>query len=280
MNMVDELANNVAAGAAITFAEILEGNVHLANELAPRESRYALMDPQGTADLLTDTKGLFQDATEIGKQYKEGMMGRHAGYDFFENTLLPSHTTGTEGGGSAYDTNQVAAQVGSYTSPNSMGLIIDTGTKTITEGSVFTIATVNAVHPESKSDLGVLREFTVLADATGAGTIQISPAIIAAGPYQNCTVGAPDNTALVFAGAASTAYKQSLLFQKGFAVFGTADLVMPPNTTGARVVQDGISMRMIHNEYDVVKDRMYTRLDVLYGYKVLRPGLACKVRHT
>jgi len=280
MNMIDEVSNQVAAGAAVAFADIMSGGVKLANELAPRGDRYALLDPQANADMVAELKGLFHDQKEISKQYKEGLMGRSAGFEFYENTILPSHTSGAEGGGTAYLCNAATAQVGSYTSPNSMSLIIDTGTKTIKEGDVFTIANVNAVHPETKQSLGYGRQFTVLADATGAGTITISPAIIATGPYQNCDAGAANNAALTFVGAASTAYKQSLLFQKGFACFGTADLVKPPNTECSRMVKDGISMRVVHNAYDVVKDRLYTRLDVLYGYKVLRPGLACKVQHT
>jgi hypothetical protein len=85
---------------------------------------------------------------------------------------------------------------------------------------------------------------------------------------------------MTFIGAASTAYKRSLLFQKGFACFGTADLVLPPNQKATRKVYDGISMRLIQDYYDGVKDRLYTRLDVLYGYKVLRPDLAVNIWHT
>jgi len=162
-----------------------------------------------------------------------------------------------------------------------MSLIVDTGTKTVTAGSVFTIGGVFAVHPETKISTGELREFTNTAAFTGAGTITISPAIIASGPYQNCTVGAANNQKLTFLeGAASTSYKQSLLFQKGFACFGTADLVLPPNVEASRQVLDGISMRVVKDWYDGVKDRLYTRIDVLYGYKVLRPNLACKIKHT
>ena len=207
-------------------------------------------------------------------------MGRTAGFDFYENALLPSHTTGAEGGGTAYLTNDATAQVGSFTNMNSMSLVVDTGTKTIKEGDVFTIAGVFEVHPETKVTLGSLRQFTVLADATGAGTLTVSPAIIASGPYQNCSNGAANDQALTFVGAASTAYNQSLLFQKGFACFATADLVMPTGIDfSSRQVFDGISMRMVR-DYDIVKDRFLTRLDVLYGYKVLRPQLATKVWHT
>lgn len=280
LNMMDEIPNAVSAGTKVEFADVLAGGVILDDNLAPRDRRCALLDSQANADMVNDLKGLFHDQKEVSKQYKEGLMGRTAGFDFYQNTLLRSHTSGAEGGGTAYLTNKATAQVGSYTSPNSMSLIVDTGTKTVKEGDVFTIEDVFDVHPETKQSTGVLKQFTVLADFTGAGTISISPAIIATGRYQNCSTSAANDKTLTFIGAASTAYKRSLLFQKGFACFATADLVLPPNTEASRAVYDGISMRMIHDYYDGVKDRLYTRLDVLYGYKVLRPDLGCTVWHT
>ena len=281
-NMVDEVAQAVNAGTAVAFSEIMEGRTKLANSLAPSQDRYAILDPQANADLVGELKGLFHDGMEIKRQYKDGMMGRTAGFDFFENTLIDGHTCGAAAGAVTpyYLTNSATAQVGSYTNMNSMSLIVDTGTATVKEGDVFTIADVNRVHPESKTDTGELMQFTVLADFTGAGTITVSPAIIATGPYQNCTNGAANDKQLTFIGTASTAFKQSLLFQKGFAVMGTADLVMPNGVDfKARRVYDGISMRLIR-DYDIVKDRILCRIDVLYGYKVLRPQLACKIWHT
>jgi len=208
-------------------------------------------------------------------------MGRTAGYEFYQNTLLQSHTSGAAVGVTGTKQYTVNGnQSGSYTSPNTMSLLVQAGTATIKKGDVFTIAGVFDVHPESKVSTGVLKQFTVLADATGAGNLSISPAIISSGRYQNASAQAGTGAALTFVGAASTAYNQSLLFQKGFACFGTADLVLPPNVQASRAVFDGISMRMIMNAYDVKTDKLYTRLDVLYGYKVLRPSLACKIWHT
>lgn len=279
-NMIDEVHNQVSAGTKCNFTDILEGGVGLNDALAPFGQRYALLDSRANADMVDDVKGLFHDSGNISKQYKDGLMGRTAGYEFYLNTLLPSHTSGAEGGGSAYLTNDATAQKGVYSTPNSMSLVVDTGTKTVKEGDVFTIVGVFDVHPESKVTRAELKQFTVLADFTGAGTITCSPAIISSGPYKNCSASAANNQKLVFVGAASTAYKQSLLFQKGFACFGTADLVLPPGEKASRLNKDGISLRIIQDYYDGVKDRLYTRLDILYGYKVLRPSLAVKVLHT
>lgn len=281
LNMMDEVPGAVSAGTAVNFADILAGNVILDNNLSPRDGkRFALLDSQANADMVNDLKGLFQDSPSLSKQYKSGLMGDTADLRFFQNTMLHSHTSGAEGGGTAYATNAATAQVGSYTSPNSMSLIVDTGTKTVKEGDVFTIGGVYDVHPETKQSTGSLKQFTVLADFTGAGTISISPAIIASGRYQNCSTGAANNQTLTFIGAASTAYKRSILFHRGFAAFGTADLVLPPNTQASRANYDGLSLRLIHDAYDVKTDKLYTRFDILYGYQVLRPSQAVNIWHT
>ena len=282
-NMIDEVANTVHAGTKVDFAEVLAAREMLTKELAPTTDRFALLDTQANVDLVDALKGLFQDSSSISKQYKEGMMGRTAGFDFYENTILPSHTTGAEGGGTAYLVNDATAgevDVSATVGLTQGTLIVDTGTKTIKEGDVFTIADTYECHPETKQSTGVLRKFTVLANATGAGTLSIAPSIITAGAYQNVNSVPANDAKLTFLGGASTAYKQSLLFQKGFACFATADLVMPKSVhMASRRVYDGISMRLVQ-DYDVVKDRIYTRLDVLYGFKVLRPNLAAKLLHT
>lgn len=278
LSMAAKAQHAVYAGTNVGFADVMSGRVKIQNSLAPLDKRCALLDPQGMVDLVTDNKSLFNDQKEGAGQYKEGVMGRFAGFDFFENTMMPSHTVGTAGAAVDYDV--VLEQSGSYTSPNSMSLNIDTGTLVIAAGDTITIAGSNEVHPETKEDLGTAKQFTVLTGGTGTATIVITPALIATGPHQNCSATAANNAVITVGGVASTAYKTSLLFQKGFAAFGTADLVMPKNVAAAsRQVHDGISMRMVQ-DYAIVKDRVYTRCDVLYGFAVLRPQLGCRLLHT
>ena len=279
LSLTKGVYNMVAAGTKVEFADIMSGRKALVDNLAPANDRVALLDTQANSDLVNELKGLFQDSEAIKKQYKEGMMGRTGSFDFYENTLLSAHTTGAEGGGAVYDVN--GNQSHTYTKINEATLAVVTGTKTIKAGDTFTIANVYRVHPETKVSTGVLQKFVVRTDhGGGAGTLDISPGIVITGPYQNCSAQAATGAAITFDGAASTAYNQSLLFQKGFACFATADLILPKNVMQAsRQVYDGISMRLVQ-DYDVVKDRIYTRLDVLYGYRMLRPQLACKVLHT
>lgn len=283
LTMAAKASHLISAGTKVEYADVLDGRTKLINSLAPRDNLYALLDPQATVDLLVDNKALFNDQSELGKQFKEGRVGRQGGFDFFENTMIPSYTTGTGGGDNTYDVK--LAQSGSYTTPNTMTLNIDQGTKVVTQGDVITIAGVYDVHPETKATLATLKQFAVVTagaagTTTGDTSIVISPAIVPTGPHKNASAAAPNDATITIAGAASTAYKRSLLFQKGFACFGTADLVLPPKEEASRQVYDGISLRIIKDYYDGIKDRLYTRVDILYGYQVLRPDLATQIWHT
>ena len=276
-------SNFVNAGTKVEFLDVMNARKELVKNLAPPMDWSALLNPQAMVDLVNDNKSLFQDQAQIAKQYRTGMMGKFASFDFYENTLIPAMAAHTGGGTNTYDVasdGQEKTLSASDSDPNNQTLSIDTGTKLIAKGAKFTIAGIFDVHPETKESTGSLKVFTVTGGDTATATatsITISPAIIVSGPHKNC-VGAAgaadpsDGDAITFLEDA-TANNQSLLFQKGFAAFATADLVLPKGTDMAsRQVYDGVSMRMVR-DYDITKDRILTRLDVLYGFKVLRPQL-------
>ena len=67
----------------------------------------------------------------------------------------------------------------------------------VVNGAAFTIAGVNAVHNIDKSDTGQLQTFRVISGA-GTTSLVITPAIIATGPYQNCSAVAANGVAVTF----------------------------------------------------------------------------------
>ena len=252
-------------GSAATYNKALDARILLQRALAPANNRTALMDSTAMADVVKDTKSLFNAQSEISTQYKEGYMGRAAGFDWMENTLIPSHTRGGSNG--SYLVNG-ASQTGAT-------LTVDNGATAPSAGDVITIAGVYSVHPETKVSTGVLQQFVIGSGATTT-SFPISPAIVTSGATQNVSGSPADNAAITFAGTASTAVGTSLLFQKEAFAFATADLVMPQGVDFAsRQVLDGISMRIVR-QYDINNDKFPCRLDVLYGYKTLRPQLAVR----
>jgi hypothetical protein len=261
-------------GAAITFKNVLNARKALTDSLAPTDgNRSILLNTQDNVDLVDALKGLFQDGDQIKKQYKEGMMGRTAGFDFYENTLLSADTTGTSAAATGYTVNGAVTTNGSTTVP------VQSGTTTFKKGDVFTVAGCYRVHPETKATTGVLQSFVVTADyAGGAGSLSFSPAIYTTTGAQNVTAsGMPNGASITKVGGASSVYNQSIAFHKDAFTFATADLVMPKGVDfSAREVYDGLSMRVVR-QYDINNDKFPCRLDMLYGYKTIRAQLAARI---
>lgn len=259
--------NNV--GAAATFAKLLAGRKLLVDNLTPDGVWSALLNTQDNVDLVDALKGLFHSSQAVSKQYRQGVMGETAGFEFMESTHLTDHTAGTDA--SAYLTNSATAQTGAT-------ITVDTGTGTFKQGDVITIAGVNRVHPETKVDTGELQQFVVTSDvAANATSIPISPSIVASGARQNVSNGAADNKAITKVGGNAAVFGQSLLYHKDAFAFVSADLEMPSGVDfGRREVYDGISMRIVR-QYDINNDNWPCRLDVLYGYKTIRPQIACRL---
>jgi hypothetical protein len=269
---VYNVVNNI--GSAATLKAALGARKLLVDSLAPGDARTLILNTQDNLDLVDGLKGLFQDSKEIAQQYREGKVGRTAGFgDIYENTLLPSQLTGTSASATGYTVN------GAVTANGSNSVVVQTGTTTFKKGDVVTFAGTNRVHPETKADTGVLHNFVVTADyAGGAGTLQIAPAIYTSGGRQNVvSTGIVNSAAIVKVGGASAIYKPSLAFHKDAFAFVSADLMMPDGVDWkAREVFDGISMRIIR-QYDINSDNLPCRLDVLYGYQTLRAQLAARI---
>lgn len=258
-------------GSAITFKNALQARKILNDNLAPMDgNRSVILNTQDNVDLVDALKGLFQDSSEIKAQYRDGVMGHTAGFEFSENTLLPTQTTGTALAATTYTVNG-ASQVGS-------AITVATGSTTFKKGDVVTFAGCFRVHPETKTVLGDLQQFVVTADyAGGAGNLAIAPAIVTSGGTQNVSASPTNGGAVAKIGGASAVYKPSLAFHKDAFTFATADLVLPKGVDMAsRAVMDGISMRLVR-QYDINADKFPVRLDVLYGYQTLRAQLACRI---
>lgn len=270
LSMFEDVYNQVNnIGASATFRTILDGRKKLVDNLTPSTGLKINLDTQTNVDMVDVLKGLFNNPTSISKQYLDGMLGQTSGFNFFENTLMPRHTTGSDDGTGDYLTNG-AGQTGS-------SLIIDTGTGTLLKGDVFTVGGVNRVHPETKVDTGQLQQFVVTADtSTSAVLVNISPELIATGARQNVSNAAADGQALTKIGAASVTHDISLGYAKDAFAFVTADLRMPRGVDfAAREVMDGISMRIV-SDYDITNDEFPTRIDVLYGFKTIRASQAVR----
>jgi P22 coat protein - gene protein 5 len=270
LSMLTSVYNSVnGQGSAQTFKNILQARKILLDNLAPQDRQWLLrINTQDNVDVVDSLKGLFQQSTQIGRQYTDGVMGLAGGFEWAENTFLSTYTRGAETSG--YLTNG-ATQTGA-------SLIVDTGTGAGNAGDIFTIAGVYRVHPETKASTGVLQQFVLTAAyAGGGGTMAIAPSIVASGATQNVSNSAADNSAITWAGSISTATGQSVAYHPDAFTFATADLVMPGGVDMAsRAQKDGLSIRVVR-QYDINNDVLPCRLDLLYGYACIRPQLAVRL---
>ena len=266
-----EVAN---VGSPATFARVLGARKILVDNLTPAGDREVMLNTQDNVDLVDALKGLFQDSKEVARQYREGYMGRTAGFDWTENTVIPTHTVGTKAG----------TPLVNGTSQTGASLVTDGWTASsavLKKGDIFTIAGVFRVHPETKAVTATLQQFVATADGTADGTgnltVAIAPSIVTSGATQNVSGSPADNAAITVVGTASTAHGISLAYHPDAFAFATADLVMPNGVDFAsRQVLDGICMRIVR-QYDISADKFPCRLDVLYGFKTIRPQLACRM---
>jgi len=285
LNMYKDVYQEVSdVGAAIALEDILFAQKKLTDSLTPMDMRTMLMTTQNNMDLVTAASGLFNDRTKVSEQYRRGLIGNDFfGFDnAYMNTLMPLHTTGTDDGTGDYLTDIAGGEAN-----GSAGLLhIDTGAGSFNKGDVFMIEDCYAVHPETKVSTGKLKQFVVTATSTpgaGGADLAIAPNIVTSGARQNC-VGLADGKKILkvesdqtTAIAASADYYVGMGFHKDAFAFATADLLMPKGVDfSAREIMDGISLRIVR-QYDINNDNLPCRIDVLYGYKAIRPQLACRL---
>ena len=276
---------NATTNALLTYKAFQQGGANLTKNLAPIGDRAAVMSPDSTVEFLDATKALFHSSNNLEKQFRDGMLLRTGGFEVYENTLTPGHTTGSMAGtpvttGAALGTSTTTANT--WVSQSDIDIDGATTTTTITFGDIITLAGVYSVHPETKVNSGKLMTFVSQETTTlgTAATITVKPGLIygAGNAFQNCVLsGVSDTNNLTVAriGAVSSAFGQDLQFHKDAFVFGTADLedVSKYGAWGARDSMDGISMR-IAKQYDIATDTVPCRIDILFGFDLLYPELA------
>ena len=259
-----------------TSLVLLQAQQKLNEAAAVMNPRYATVNPAANAALVEGMKGLFNPTSTISRQFKNGMMGEGIlGLDEVNmSQSIKQFTTGSRTG--AHSVTTTVSSQGATTIA-----ITGTGSQVIKQGDVFTIANVYAVNPQTRESTGSLQQFVATADATassGAYTVSVSPAIYTASQALATVDSFPQSSATVtFLGSASTQYPQNLVYHRDAISFATADLLMPQGVDMAsRQVHNGISMRIVR-QYDINNDRLPCRIDVLYGFSVIRPQMAVRL---
>jgi hypothetical protein len=257
-----------------TSLVLLQAQQKLNENAAVMQPRYATVNPAANAALIEGMKGLFNPVSAISKQFKNGMFGEGIlGYDELNmSQSIKQFTTGSRAGTVTVNTT--------VTAEGSTSIVLTgLGSTIIKAGDVFTIGSVFAVNPQTRESTGSLYQFVALADVTASTTATVTVPAMYSATQALATVDAlpASGAAVTFLGAASTQYPQNLIYHRDAISFATADLLLPQGVDMAsRQVHNGISLRVVR-QYDINNDRLPCRIDVLYGYSVIRPQMAVRL---
>lgn len=252
-----------------TVSTFYQARAQLKQAACPPGKRCMQVSSSMMSTLGTAITSYFNPVDEISKMWKEGAIGRLAGFDFYESNSLYTHTAGTW-----------AATVVITGAGQSGTSLIVTGTSgdTLNQGDKISILNVNAVNPMTRRSAGPLKAKTF--DITfsmvltgGADTINILPAIYGPGSqYQNVDALPITNAALTLWPGTTTPNGKSGTVALGlsryaFALVG-AKLYVPKAVESAGQAQDpetGISVRKVL-AWDPVRSMQINRMDSLIGY--------------
>ena len=257
-----------------TSLVLLQAQQKLNENAAVMSPRYATVNPAANAALIEGMKGLFNPVSAVSKQFKNGMFGEGIlGYDEISmSQSIKQFTTGSRTG--------TLTMNASVTTEGATSLVITgLGSTVIKAGDVFTVADCYAVNPQTRESTGSLFQFVALADVTASTTATVTVAAMYSASHALATVDAlpQSGKTVTFLGSPSTQYPQNLIYHKDAIAFATADLLMPQGVDMAsRQVHNGISLRIVR-QYDINNDRLPCRIDVLYGYSVIRPQMAVRL---
>ena len=277
LTMTQDVYNAVGTPGTIPNSMLTFGmaRARLNQYLAPKikKERCVQLESMAMATMVNAYNGLFAPGENISSQYTEGFISENSGLMWYENERVYTHTNGDDVTGAIDD-------AGSGLVEGMASINMDALGTTVTKGSIFTVAGVMAVHPETKAQYAHEQQFVVTNTPTIAsnqGVIEFQPPMYAAGALKNVSALPADNDVVTFMGAANGVYDQHLAYHKDAFAFVSADLPVPGGVHKAsRKEYDGVSMRIIQ-DYVFNSDEIACRIDILYGYKTLRADQAVRI---
>ena len=279
--------------AVSTWEDIASGYTRLMEEGAdPMDVRAVLTygDKQALgSDVIADNASL---QAVGGGVYRDGWEGQIAGIKTLFTQQLPALTAGTRLQTSAltagtadsagtYVTYAISPAPGQYLT-QILNMDIGSGTETIKDGEIFTIAGVYAYDNRAKKALGHLQQFRVIGDWAAVGGVvapRVFPAIITSGPHQTVAQAAANTAAVNFLNAPSTVMYPRFLANKSAIIVNTADLIMPATGEASRksLTKVPLSVRMWkHSDFNTGAHSI--RFDVAIKANVAADGRRRLVR--
>jgi len=259
-------------GTALTATTALDAlssaQTKLNQLLALGTDRSAVLNSYFNQPMVKQGQTLFNPQSIIGKEWLTGKQGRFAEFDVYLDEQIPSMTVGTyAGAGVVNGANQVGYSIITNTwNAASLSLSQGPGVDHVTFAGCYEINLQSRLVVPN-----VLKQFAVIApvtDAAGAATLQIFPAIIPGGPYQNCSASPTNGGAVTIVGASGTLCQTAFAFQEDAYTWVSIPL-QDVSGLGAQctVMTDpdtGISIRCIQ-QWDNRLGEVTNRMDFVWG---------------
>jgi len=231
---------------ATTVAGATDARKALANQLAPLDPRYGVLNPDAMANALALAAfSSFQQSSDPNVVI-EGSLGRKYGMNWVEDQQIPTHTAGT---GSGYLINNGGGYAAGIKT-----VAVDTGSGTIIAGDVVTFAGVTGTY--------------VVTSALSGGSFSFYPGLAGA---------VADNAAVTL----KATHVANLAFHRdAFAlVVRPLDDVAQKLIPSLQIVtmQDPLSKIPVRLEISRQNKQTLFDMDILYGVKTLRPEYACRI---
>lgn len=236
---------------ASDLSTYLDARAVLNRQLAPMDNRRVVLNVDAEAKALGNRA--VQDASwrQSAQGIMEAQIGRTLGADWFMDQNVPTHTAGSL-------TGTITVSGAHNAGVTSVTLATDTGEAiALKKGDIITFAGHSQTY-------AVLADLTVGASSSGAVTIRPGLQVALAGG-EAVTVKA--------------SHVVNLLFHRDAIAFATRPLVSAVDGLGNLIQSavdpvSGLTLRL-----EISREHKRTRysFDVLYGVKLIRPELACRI---
>src|SRR5262245_54327617 len=275
--------------ANITY---LNAGAKLDNAAVPEGDRVAILSPGMHVQLANANLAVFNPTVEISKIYRKGQFAAEAlGIsEWFKDQNVTTHTVGPLGGApTVVGANQTGSSINTTAWTAAVG-------KRLNKGDVVQFAGVYQVNPVSYQGVAELKDFTVTADvyadASGNASIPISPPLLNASSGAQQTASASPGAGAIVSVFSATGTStptqtaiagkvspQGLVYHPEAFALVMADLEMPMGLWVSERISNGalgVAIRFL-KDYAIMTDQSPARVDILYGWKEVRPEMACRV---
>lgn len=276
---VGNVLNSGVIGTANATQVFADAGSRLTEQLAPQDNqRYAVLSPAAKATTYPHLIVNFNPQKQVSEMFQNAIIGQFSGMDFYESVNIQQFVSGT------WANTGVKVATTSANGDTSLALQNVGNNAVIVQGDQFTVAGIQSISPVNYQATGFLQVFTVTstvtANATGAVVVAVAPAIQPNGQGQVITTGATSGGSVKFMGTPNTATQTNLAYHHDAIALAVAPL--PMNLPGAEVEtatdpDSGLSIRYTQ-QYSILTGTLMKKLDILFGWGVVRPSLGCLIR--